>query len=100
VSAGIWIYDRDETGTVSNVRIYVKPCINEPDPEALDERGVMHAWQHGLAEVVRDDGASLLCWPCARVRRDEEARQARLRALPPFAREFLARNGQEDWHVR
>jgi hypothetical protein len=98
MSAGIWLYERDYSGLISGARIYVLPCANEPNPEARDERGI-HAWQHGLAEVVYDDGATVLCRPCAKARGDEEARQARLRALPPFAREFLIRNGREDWKL-
>ncbi len=94
--AGIWVYDRDENGVVSSVKIYVHCCANEPDPDARDERGI-HKWQHGLAEVVRDDGATLLCRPCDIARSDEEARQRRLAALLPSAREFLAKQGLTDW---
>jgi hypothetical protein len=94
--AGVWIYHRDENGLVASASIIVKPCANEPTPDALRPNGG-HDWQHGLAEVIRDNGTTLLCRACGDARRSEEGRQARLRALPPFAREFLARNDQEDW---
>jgi hypothetical protein len=99
MSAGIWLYHRDESGLVTSASIVVEACANEPQPIARDAHG-MRVLTHDLAEVVRDDGATLLCRPCAKSRGDEEARQARLRALPPFAREFIARHGLEDWHVR
>jgi hypothetical protein len=99
MSPGIWIMNRDEHGLVSSVSIVVRPCANEPDPDARDERGI-HVWEHGLADMVFDDGATLLCTPCGTARQTEEARQARLRALPPFARAFLAKHGLTDWRRR
>jgi hypothetical protein len=100
MSPGICIMNRDEHGLIRSMSIVVRPCANEPDPDARDERGIAHAWQHGLADMVFDDGATFLCRACGEARQSEEARRARLRALPPFARAFLERHGLTDWRRR
>jgi hypothetical protein len=94
---GIWLYNRDESGLVTSVKIYVRPCANEADPEAREDNGNLRAWSHGCAEDVLDDGATLLCRPCATARHAEAARQRRLAALPPSARDYLAQRGITDW---
>ncbi len=99
MSAGIWLYNRDADGTVTSVSIVVRPCANDPDPDARDERGI-HVWAHGLAEVIADKGATLLCWPCARERCAEQARQARLKRLPSMHRDWLEARGVTDWNPK
>jgi hypothetical protein len=96
MSAGIWVYHRDESGLVTSASIVIEACANEPQPIARDAQG-RRVLTHDLAEIVRDAGATLLCRPCAKARGDEEARQARLRALPPWYRAWLVARGIDDW---
>jgi DNA (cytosine-5)-methyltransferase 1 len=84
---------------VVSASILVEPCANEPDLEAKRERRavVYEPWEHGLASDWFDEGATLLCAPCAKARRAEDARQARLKRLPPWARAYLESHGITDW---
>lgn len=99
MSRGIWLYDRDASGMVTSASILIEPCNNEPDLEAKRERRAVayEPWEHGLASDWFDDGATLLCRPCAKTRRAEDARLARLKRLPPWARAYLESHGIEDW---
>lgn len=102
MSAGIWFYDRDGSGLVTGARILVRPCANE-DPEIVAEHERLdfaRAYTHGLADAIFDDGATLLCWACSVARRAEDARQARLRRLPPIHRQWLADRGVTDWPIK
>ncbi len=96
---GIWITHADENGVPQSASIIVEPC-------ALDESAKTRPpddsepWEHGLAQWVYDDGATLLCTPCGRARAAEEAREARMRRLPPQHRQWLEARGIHDWPVK
>lgn len=100
--AGIWLYNRDESGLVSSISIIVEPCANEPK-ENIERREASEEfvpWEHGIAQWVFDDGKTLLCQPCGSERAAEEAREARMRRLPPQHRQWIEARGVRDWPVK
>lgn len=99
---GIWFINRDENGVAASVSIVVEPCANEPT-ENIERREASQEfvpWEHGLAQWVFDDGATLLCSPCGAARAAEEAREARMRRLPPQHRAWLEARGITDWNPK
>lgn len=96
----------DEAGVPTSMNIYVIACAGEPPETFLRrdaDREVFVPWMHGTAVAVVPNGCDepmAFCGPCLDRWRDEAARLARLRKLPPASRAWLAERGLTDWTGR